>query len=162
MDGPSAVLSGSSARALDLPVRDHVQAARAYAHPLCGWGGPGGWVVLDEPELRLGPDIVTPGLAGWGREVMPHIPRGPFITVAPSWVADGPSLGHRRHDSLALYARHGVEYVWWIDASSRTLEVLQRHGVAWDVLSVECGNDVVRVEPFDTLELPLALLWSAR
>jgi len=35
-----------------------------------GAGGPGGWVLLDEPELHLGeePDILVPDLAGWRRE----------------------------------------------------------------------------------------------
>jgi hypothetical protein len=31
-------------------------------------GDPGGWVILDEPELHLGADIVVPDLAGWRRE----------------------------------------------------------------------------------------------
>ena len=32
-----------------------------------GKGGPGGWVILDEPELHLGPepDIVVADLGGW-------------------------------------------------------------------------------------------------
>src|SRR5262245_57944926 len=41
-----------------------------------GRGGPGGWVILDEPELHLGgePDVLVPDLAGWRRERMPEIP----------------------------------------------------------------------------------------
>ena len=27
--------------------------------------GPGGWWILDEPELHLGNDILVPDLAGW-------------------------------------------------------------------------------------------------
>jgi len=32
-----------------------------------GLTGPGGWTILDEPELHLGPDpdIVVPDIAGW-------------------------------------------------------------------------------------------------
>lgn len=35
-----------------------------------GRGGPGGWIILAEPELHLGPrpDRVVPDLAGWRRE----------------------------------------------------------------------------------------------
>lgn len=29
-----------------------------------GRGGPGGWILLDEPELHLGPDVMVPDLAG--------------------------------------------------------------------------------------------------
>jgi hypothetical protein len=37
-------------------------------------GGPGGWVLLDEPELHLGEDIVVPDMGGWRRERMPEVP----------------------------------------------------------------------------------------
>lgn len=33
-----------------------------------GRSGPGGWWILDEPELHLGGDVVVPDLAGWRRE----------------------------------------------------------------------------------------------
>src|SRR5258708_7386338 len=39
-----------------------------------GIGGPGGWWILDEPELHLGADIVVPHLAGWRLERMPELP----------------------------------------------------------------------------------------
>ena len=38
-----------------------------------GRGGPGGWVLLFEPELHLGADVLVPDLAGWRRERMPVI-----------------------------------------------------------------------------------------
>ncbi|MBU2754232.1 hypothetical protein HFU84_11500 [Acidithiobacillus sp. CV18-2] len=38
---------------------------------LGGGGGPGGWWILDEPELHLGTDILVPDLAGWRREHLP-------------------------------------------------------------------------------------------
>ena len=40
-----------------------------------GEDGPGGWVILDEPELHLGADVLVPDLAGWRRERMPRLPR---------------------------------------------------------------------------------------
>src|SRR5690606_31677934 len=48
-----------------------------------GGNGPGGWWILNEPELHLGRDIVVPDLAGWRRERMPAAPHGPFQTLAP-------------------------------------------------------------------------------
>jgi len=33
-----------------------------------GRGGPGGWLILDEPELHMGADILVPDIAGWRRE----------------------------------------------------------------------------------------------
>jgi hypothetical protein len=48
-----------------------------------GEGGPGGWIVLDEPELHLLGHILVPDLAAWRRERMPEMPEAPFIELAP-------------------------------------------------------------------------------
>jgi hypothetical protein len=31
-------------------------------------GGPAGWLILREPEVHLGDDILVPDLAGWRRD----------------------------------------------------------------------------------------------
>ena len=51
-----------------------------------GRGGPGGWWILNEPELHLGEDILVPDLAGWRRERMPEPPDTAYFSVAPDWV----------------------------------------------------------------------------
>ena len=38
--------------------------------------GPGGWVILVEPELHFGNDVLVPDLAGWRRERVPDVARG--------------------------------------------------------------------------------------
>src|SRR6188508_2462436 len=38
-----------------------------------GRGGPGGWLILREPELHLSSDILVPDLAGWRRERLPRV-----------------------------------------------------------------------------------------
>jgi hypothetical protein len=60
------------------PPRRHTNTAAVlggelYAPFRRGNGGPGGWVILGEPELHLGPkpDKLVPDLAGWRRERMP-------------------------------------------------------------------------------------------
>src|SRR5262245_41879690 len=50
--------------------------------------GPGGWWILDKPELHLGPDVVVPEHAGWRRERMPAIPNRPYFELAPDWVCE--------------------------------------------------------------------------
>ncbi len=50
-----------------------------------GRGGPGGWLILYEPELHLGPDILVPDLAGWRRERLAAVLDAPFIELAPDW-----------------------------------------------------------------------------
>src|SRR4051812_40042600 len=39
-----------------------------------GKGGPGGWWIINEPELHLGEDAVAPDIAGWRVERMPDLP----------------------------------------------------------------------------------------
>src|SRR5512138_2155601 len=60
------------------PAPPHARAASSLGGELHGpfdrgRGGPGGWIILDEPELHLSGDVVVPDLAGWRRERMPRI-----------------------------------------------------------------------------------------
>jgi hypothetical protein len=48
-----------------------------------GSGGPGGWWILDEPELHFGEQVVVPDLAGWRRERLPAVPDEAFFSLAP-------------------------------------------------------------------------------
>src|SRR5258706_14438944 len=50
-----------------------------------GRGGPGGWIILDEPELRLHGDVLVPDLAGWRRERVPQLPDVAAFALAPDW-----------------------------------------------------------------------------
>ena len=42
-------------------------------------GGPGGWWIVDEPELHLGEDVLVPDLAGWRRKRMPDYPETAYV-----------------------------------------------------------------------------------
>ncbi len=53
-----------------------------------GQGGPGGWIILDEPELHLGRDVLVPDLASWRRERMPELPDTAAFELAPDWVCE--------------------------------------------------------------------------
>ena len=63
-----------------------------------GHGGPGGWWIIDEPELHLGEDIVVPDMAGWRRERMPVYPDTAYFTLAPDWVCEVLSPSTRKLD----------------------------------------------------------------
>ena len=54
-----------------------------------GDGGPGGWLIIDEPELHLGEDIVVPDIAGWRLETMTEDMEGAYFEQAPDWVWRG-------------------------------------------------------------------------
>ena len=76
-----------------------------------GTGGPGGWWILDEPELHLDRHIEVPDLAGWRRERMPKLPDTAWFELVPDWVCEVPSPGTARKDrakKMPLYAAQGV------------------------------------------------------
>ncbi len=74
------------------PAAPHALAASGLGGDLFGpfhrgRGGPGGWWIIDEPELHLGPDIAVPDLAGWRRERMSVWPNdAAYFTLPPDWV----------------------------------------------------------------------------
>lgn len=131
-----------------------------------GRDGPGGWVILDEPELHLGgePDIAVPDLAGWRRERMPRIPRdAAFLALPPDWVCEVLSPSTQaidRSDKMDLYRREGVRHVWHVEPIGETLEVFRLEEGRWIELAVWRGAQPVRAEPFDAIELALGALWA--
>jgi Uma2 family endonuclease len=151
------------------PAKPHAAAATALGEELGppfkrGRGGPGGWIILDEPELHLAADILVPDLGGWRRERMPVITtEKPFFELAPDWVCEvvSPSTAVKdRAKKLPIYAREGVKDVWLVDPLQRTLDVLRLHDENWVIVAVHEGNARVRAEPFDAIELDLGILWA--
>ena len=127
-----------------------------------GRGGPGGWWILDEPELHLGPDVLVPDMAGWRRERMPALPTTAYFELAPDWLCEvlSPSTEARdRTDKLEIYGRSGVPWVWFVNPERETLEILERRDASWILRATYRGDVVVRAHPFDAIELALADLW---
>jgi Uma2 family endonuclease len=128
-----------------------------------GRGGPGGWRILDEPELHLARDIVVLDLAGWRRERLPRLPEEPYFTIAPDWICEvlSPSTAAMdRVKKLTVYARENVPHAWLVDPVAQTLEVLRLEGGRWTIVSTAAGAGLVRAEPFEALDLDLTLLWD--
>jgi len=126
-------------------------------------GGPGGWILLDEPELHLAEDILVPDLAGWRRERMSAVPDEPYTTIAPDWVCEVLSPSTAKLDrarKLPIYAREQVAHVWLVDPAARTLEMLRREGARWLLVGVWSDDARLRGEPFDAIELELGALWA--
>jgi Uma2 family endonuclease len=128
-----------------------------------GIGGPGGWWILDEPELHLKENVLVPDLAGWRRSRMPDLPTTAYFPLAPDWVCEilSPSTSSLdRVQKLAIYAREGVSHAWLIDPLARTLEVLRLENGRWTILATHAGKEIVRAEPFADIELELSALWA--
>jgi Uma2 family endonuclease len=128
-----------------------------------GRGGPGGWWILDEPELHLGEDVLVPDLAGWRRTRMPQLPSTAAFTLAPDWVCEVVSPSTERLDrskKMPAYAHAGVAHLWLVNPSVQTIEVYRLAQGQWLHLATHAGAERVRAEPFDAVELDLAPLWS--
>jgi Uma2 family endonuclease len=128
-----------------------------------GIGGPGGWRILDEPELHFGEDVLVPDLAGWRRERMPGMPREAFFKLPPDWVCEVLSPSTERIDrgrKLRIYARAAVAHLWFLKPADRTLEVLRLREGVWTIAAVWEDAVVVRAEPFGAIELDLGSLWA--
>jgi Uma2 family endonuclease len=131
-----------------------------------GRGGPGGWWILTEPELHLGKNVVVPDIGGWRRERLPVLPESVGIEAAPDWVCEVMSPSTMRIDrqkKLRIYANHGVEFVWLVDADidRRLVEVFMREGKRWLLIDVLGGDDDdrVRIPPFDAIEIDISAWW---
>lgn len=130
-----------------------------FAH---GDGGPGGWLILDEPELHLGERVLVPDLAGWRTSRMATVPEGVAFTIPPDWVCEVASRSTEKLDrkkKLPVYAAAGVGHVWLIQPRIRTLEVLRLHAGKWLEVGFYCDDEKVCAEPFDAVELDLSRLW---
>lgn len=130
-----------------------------------GRGGPGGWLILDEPELHLSADVLVPDLAGWRRERLPVDPPAdtPFLTIAPDWVCEVLSPSTMRLDRVKKrrsYLREHVQWLWYIDPVSKTLEAYALTGDRYVELGAWGEGEKVRVAPFEALELELDALWG--
>jgi Uma2 family endonuclease len=132
-----------------------------------GRGGPGGWIILVEPELHLEKNVLVPDLAGWRRETMNAIPRSPaYFTIRPDWVCEVLSPSTERIDrgaKVRLYAAAGVSQAWLINPLLHTLEVLRLSVETpgqWTSMAVFKDEERVRAEPFAAIELELAALWQ--
>jgi Uma2 family endonuclease len=150
------------------PAALHARAASILGSELTGpfdrgKGGPGGWLILDEPELHLRGHVLVPDLAGWRRERMPALPDTAAFDIAPDWVCEvlSPATAATdRADKMPIYAAEKVRHLWFIDPVPRTLEVYRLDVERYMVLGVWRGDVVARFDPFDALPLELGALWS--
>jgi len=127
-----------------------------------GRHGPGGWWILDEPELHLYGDVMVPDIAGWRRERLPELPEGPGFEIAPDWLCEVLSPSTEKFDrlqKLPRYALAGVAHLWLVDPSKRRLEVYGRVDLQWVLLEEYSGDAAVSAPPFEPVPIELAPLW---
>ena len=65
-----------------------------------------------------------------------------------------------RSAKLRIYARERVPNAWLVNPVQRTVEVLRLTSDKRLTLAVHHDDQRVRAEPFDAIELDLAILWA--
>ena len=149
------------------PARRHAVAASHLGMALgpsfsFGTGGPGGWIIIDEPELHLGSHVVVPDIAGWRRERFTERDDGPWFEVAPDWICEVQSPSTRAIDlgpKRRIYAAYGIGYLWYVDPIAKSLEVFQRQNESWLLTHTFIDQEIVSAPPFDAISFPLGQLW---
>jgi Uma2 family endonuclease len=150
------------------PSRKHISTVSSLGYaigPAYQFGkedGPGGWIILIEPEIQLGEHTMVPDLAGWKQERFPEEEPCNSITVAPDWVCEVLSpktAGHDRVKKMSKYAGFSIGYAWLLDPVITTLEAYKLESGLWLLLAAYEGAETVRVEPFQEVEIDLGVLW---
>lgn len=151
------------------PAPQHALASSSLGEELIGpyqkarGGGPGGWWILDEPELHLGPHILVPDLAGWRRERLPSLPKTAYFELPLDWACEvlSPSTAQTdRVDKLPIYAAYGVSHVWLADPIAQTLEVFVLHEGRWRLECAFKAREEVCAPPFEAVRFNLGALWE--
>ena len=163
-----AEILGGELYASPRPIFSHACVASALGALLAGpfrfsINGPGGWLIVSEPELHLSADVLVPDLAGWRAERAPAASAAKYPTLAPDWICEvlSPSTeAIDRTKKLAIYAREGVGHAWLLSPLLSTLEVLRREGRRWSVVATHEGSERVRAEPFEAIDLELKAVWG--
>ncbi len=126
--------------------------------------GPGGWWIYSEAEIRLSQTkIVRPDVSGWRRERCPEAPRGAVIELRPDWVCEVVSPSNASEDlvrKLNLYREAAIPHYWIVDPRDETLTVHRLHDAAWVIALRAERHEIVRAEPFDTIDFPVGVLFG--
>jgi Uma2 family endonuclease len=128
-----------------------------------GRGGPGGWLILFEPELHFERQVLVPDIAGWRRERVSSCPDEDWFSLAPDWICEvlSPSTALiDRTRKQEIYRQHGVTWLWFVDPSARTIEVLSRGEQGWMVAGVFGGEGEARIPPFDAVAIDVGAIWD--
>lgn len=138
------------------------QVLRAYRRKPGGrW--PGGWWFASEVESFLSQtEVYRPDVAGWRRERLPKLPAEVPIAVRPDWICEVLST-NRRNDLVKKkrsYREHHVDHYWLLDPIEETLAVYRWHADGYVELLVAERDERVKAEPFDAIELHVAVLFG--
>ncbi len=135
-----------------------------YNRRRAGPAGPGGWWIVTEVDIVLEGRGYRPDICGWRRDRVPAPLKERPVSVRPDWICEIVSDSNRTTDTvtkLRRYHQAGVPHYWILDQVDRTLTV-HRHMVEGYLVALRANaEERVRAEPFDAVELHVAVLLGA-
>lgn len=150
------------------PARPHTKTSSLLGAQLIvaynlGISGPGGWWILNEPEVHFGAQILVPDIAGWLRSEVGELDKDlAYYDEVPAWVCEVLSPGTMRVDrikKLRIYREAGVKHVWLVHPTDHTIEVFESSESGWVLIQTHEGEGAFAAKPFEALELDTSTLW---
>lgn len=122
-------------------------------------------MILYEPEVHFGEDVVVPEIAGWRIENFILVQNSPWQVAPPDWVCEVPSDKTREVDTgrkKDIYAREGVPHLWFVNPETETLEAFVLEDQEWTRIAALAGDAEVSIPPFDAIGFRLSCLWHPK
>jgi Uma2 family endonuclease len=126
-----------------------------------GSGPDGGWWILTEVDIQLGPNGNRPDVAGWRRERSPQLPVGRPVLLRPDWICEVLSDSNRANDTIRKLRRYheaSVPHYWLLDPDTGTLNVFRHGPEGYTSVLVADRHQRVRAEPFESMEVHVGAL----
>jgi Uma2 family endonuclease len=131
-----------------------------------GKGGPGGWWIVPETDVRLPTgDTVRPDLTGWRHTTLPVLPRERPVTTLPDWVCEILSPSNADYDEgekLALYHAAGVPWVWHVDPERRLVRVYAHDPRGYLVQATVRAGAEAAMPPFEAVVMAVGAWFAPR
>ncbi|HEY5926337.1 MAG TPA: Uma2 family endonuclease [Kofleriaceae bacterium] len=125
---------------------------------------PGGWWFASEFDLQYEThEVFCHDLVGWRRERMTEAPTGRPQRLRPDWVCEIISASTEKHDfndKMPVLHRAQVGHFWVIRPLTKTLQVYRWTPDGYLMRSVAASGDVVRAEPFEAVDLRVAVIFG--
>ncbi len=134
---------------------------RRYFDRRPGGRWPGGWWIGTEVEVEYERhELFCHDLAGWRRDRVPECPSGRPARIRPDWTCEILSTNRRRDmvDKFRVMQACSVPHYWIVDPEEKTLTVFRLEPHGYLVALAAATGETVRAEPFDALELRIAVL----
>ena len=151
------------------PAAPHARAASALGGKIgtpfdYDADGPGGWWIIDEPELHLGEEILVPRPRRMAPRAHGAVPDPPPTSPSRPTGCAKCSRHRQARSTASRSARRTPAQASATCGSStrieRTLEVFELHEGHWLLIASAKDDEPVSIRPFDAITFSLADLWT--